>query len=178
MGLIPTGTYDKNFVLQTSATKSETKIKGCEDIYKTSPNGQPDFLKQLICIGYKTRTVLSQTYKVANVPENFESIIKYTNTEKKLNYKLDGYQHDIDDTDITFDYIMISKEDGKKGRIFIVNGNPVSNIYYFENVRNMILYSMSRSIMCIMILANSGSNWAPLPLTSSSLTMCCGIASR
>ena len=147
MGLIPTGTYDKNFVLQTSADKSETKIKGCEDIYKTSPNEQPDFLKQLICIGYKTRTVLSQTYKVANVPENFESIIKYTNTEKKLNYKLDGYQHDIDDTDITFDYIMISKEDGKKGRIFIVNGNPVSNIYYFENVRNMILYSMSRDFI-------------------------------
>ena len=147
MGFIPSGTYDKNFVLQTSADKSETLIEGCQDIYKTTPDEQPDFLKQLICLGYKSRTVLSQTYKVLNVPENFETIIKYINTEKKLNYKLDGYQHDIDETDATFDYIMISKEDGKKGRIFIVNGNPVSNIYYFENVRNMILYSMSRDFI-------------------------------
>ena len=81
MGLIPSGTYDKDFLLQTTANKGENTIYGCQDIYKKTPEEQPDFFKQLICLGYKNRTVLSQTYKVLRVPDNFESLIKYTNTE-------------------------------------------------------------------------------------------------
>ena len=147
MGLIPSGTYDKDFLLQTTANKGENTIYGCQDIYKKTPEEQPDFFKQLICLGYKNRTVLSQTYKVLRVPDNFESLIKYTNTELKLNYKKDGYQHDITDKGETFEYILVSKEEGGKGRIFLVNGNPIGNSYYFENVRNMILYSMTRNFI-------------------------------
>ena len=158
IGLIPEGTYDPKFLLQTSADKGENKIAGCEDIYKTTPEEQSDFLKQLICLGYKTRTVLTQTYKVKNIPSNFDSIIKYTNTELKLNYKEDGYQHDITDKDATYDYILVSKEDGNKGRIFLVNGNPIGNTYYFENVRNMILYSMSRNFIYDLKIKFSGEN--------------------
>ena len=158
IGLIPEGTYDQSFLLQTSADKGENKIAGCEDIYKTTPEEQSDFLKQLICLGYKTRTVLTQTYKVKNIPSNFDSIIKYTNHELKLNYKEDGYQHDITDKDATYDYILVSKEDGNKGRIFLVNGNPIGNTYYFENVRNMILYSMSRNFIYDLKIKFSGEN--------------------
>ena len=146
MGLVPSGTYDKDFILQTSSEKGQNTIAGCEEIYKNSPEEQSDFLKQLICIGYKTRTVLSQTFKVQNVPDTFESLIKYTNKELKLNYKKDGYQNDITNKDETFEYILVSK-DATKGRIFLVNGNPIGNSYYFENVRNMILYSMTRNFI-------------------------------
>ena len=101
---------------------------------------------------------MTQTYKVKNIPSNFDSIIKYTNHELKLNYKEDGYQHDITDKDATYDYILVSKEDGNKGRIFLVNGNPIGNTYYFENVRNMILYSMSRNFIYDLKIKFSGEN--------------------
>ena len=95
----------------------------------------------------KNRTVLTQTFKVNRVPDNFESLIKYTNREQKLNYKKDDRPYDITDKDATYEYILVSKQDGNKGRIFLVNGNPIGNSYYFENVRNMILYSMSRDFI-------------------------------
>ena len=161
IGLIPKDTYDSSFLLQTSADKGENKIAGCEDIYKTTPEEQPDFLMQLLCLGYKTRTVLSQTFKVKNIPSNFDSIIKYTNNELTLNYKEDGYQHDIKEKNATYDYILVSKEDGKKGRIFLVNGNPIANTYYFENVRNMILYSMTRDFIYDLKIKFSGENVNP-----------------
>ena len=83
-------------------------------------------------------------------------MINYTNREGKLFYKQDGYQHDLTDKDLTFEYILVSKEEDK-GRIFLVNGNPQNNFYYFDNVRNMILYSMTRDfIFDLKIKFNSG----------------------
>ena len=68
IGLIPEGTYDNTFIIQTTANKGENLIEGCADIYKNTPEEQTDFLKQLICVGYKSRTVLTQTYKMKNIP--------------------------------------------------------------------------------------------------------------
>ena len=147
MNIIPSGTYDNTFLLQTSANKGENTIECCADLFKEKPEEQPDFFKQLLCLGYKDRTVLSQTFKVNKVPDNFESLIKYTNREQKLNYKKDDRPFDITDKEATYDYILVSKPDGNKGRIFLVNGNPIGNTYYLENVRNMILYSMSRDFI-------------------------------
>ena len=148
MELIPSGTYDKNYLLQTSAQEGKNTIEGCENLYKENPEQQPDFFKQLFCIGYKTRTILSATYKVNQVPENFESLIKYTNKELKLNYKQNDQIYDIRDENAKYDYILVSNEsnDGK-GRIFLINGNPVGNTYYFDNVRNIILYSMTKNFI-------------------------------
>ena len=148
MELIPSGTYDKNYLLQTSAQEGKNTIEGCENLYKENPEQQPDFFKQLFCFGYKTRTILSATYKVNQVPENFESLIKYTNKELKLNYKQNDQIYDIRDENAKYDYILVSNEsnDGK-GRIFLINGNPVGNTYYFDNVRNIILYSMTKNFI-------------------------------
>ena len=148
MELIPSGTYDKNYLLQTSAQEGKNTIEGCENLYKENPEQQPDFFKQLFCLGYKTRTILSATYKVNQVPENFESLIKYTNKELKLNYKQNDQIYDIRDENAKYDYILVSNEsnDGK-GRIFLINGNPVGNTYYFDNVRNIILYSMTKNFI-------------------------------
>ena len=144
MGILPEETYDKNFVFGTRAKKQENVIYGCQELYKKTPEEQSDFLKQLICLGYRNRTVLLETYKVNKVPDTFESLIKYTNKENTFYKKDDGYTSNIEDRDITFDYILVSKEDLNKGRIFLVNGNPEQNFYYFDNVRNMILYCMTK----------------------------------
>ena len=82
MGLIDEGTYDNSFTLGTNKKDSDNKIIGCENIYKSSPNEQDDYLKELICLGYKTRTYLVQNFTIKNIPDNFETLIEYTNSEK------------------------------------------------------------------------------------------------
>ena len=147
MGIIQSGTYDNNYLLQTTGEKGENTISGCELIYKNNPEEQPDYLKQLICLGYASKTVLSGTYKVKNIPNNFESLIKYTNTAKKLQYIQNNSPFGIEDPNETFEYILVSNEEEGKGRIFLVNGNPIGNPDYFQNVRNMILYSMTKNFI-------------------------------
>ena len=144
MRILPEGTYDKNFAIGSTANKQENAIYGCKELYKNTSEEQPDFLKQLICLGYKNRCPLLETYKMNNVPNDFELLINYTNSEGKLYYKEDGIQHDINDRSANFSYLLISKEDPDKGRIFLVNGNPEQNFYYFDNVRNILLYCMTR----------------------------------
>ena len=147
MGIISEGTYDNSFTLGTSNKNSENKIYGCEDIYKNNPDEQPDYFKQLICLAYKKRTYLSQTFTMKKLPENFGTLIEYTNEEKTLLSKIDGRETNINDVSVKYPYIVVSKEEVGKGRIMLVNGNPVKNLYYFENVRNMILYSMSSNVI-------------------------------
>ena len=150
MGLIPAGTYDNTFTLGSRRSNKEHLIYGCEDIYKDAPDDtiQDQYFKQLICMGYQTRTYLSQAFTIKNLPSDFESLIKYKNTESsKLFKKSEGVEEDITDSNAVFDYIVVSKEDAssQKGRIFIVNGNPILNVYYINNIRNMILYAMTKN---------------------------------
>ena len=145
MNMISSGTYDKDFVLRTK--DSETDIIGCENFYKETPNEQTDFFKQLLCVGYKDKVPLSQAFKVKAIPSGFEPLIQYINKNKGLYYLKDSRPVDITNPEETFHYLLVSGEDGKKGRIFLVNGNPINNIDYFENMRNIILYTMTRDFI-------------------------------
>ena len=125
MGIIEDGVFDHETMLYSSASKGENKIYGCQELFKESPTEQSDFLKQLICLGYKNRTVLSNALVVKKVPEHFDSLIHYTNTEKKIYTKKDGNQVDDKNESSTYNYIMVSNNDEEnkgKGHIFIVNG--------------------------------------------------------
>lgn len=83
-------------------------------------------------MGYKKRTYLSQAFPMKNIPSDFESLIEYTNEETNLLYKKDGYQFDIKDKNVKYHYILISKEEKGKGRIMLVNGSPIKDMYYFD----------------------------------------------
>ena len=144
--LIPSETFSSK-VIYTKAEDSTNKIYGCEKIYKDNPGEQSDFLKELICVGNKDRTFLSQAYEVKNVPDNFESLIQFTNEENNLYYKDHGYIYDINDVNATFDYILVSKEEYGKGRIMLVNGNPIKDMIYLSHVRNMILFTMTKNVI-------------------------------
>ena len=167
MGILPEGTYDNSFTLGTSQSQSTNKIYGCEEIFKNSVDEQPDYFKQLICLGYKQRTYLGQTFTIKNMPSNFEPLIEFTNEEKTLLTKIDGRETNIDDKTIKYPYIVVSKEEIGKGKIMIVNGNPIKNTYYFQNVRNMILYSMTSNIIYdlkIKFNLPGGNNEEDLPI--------------
>ena len=157
MGIIPSGTYDINIELR--AKETNTDIIGCESLYKGTPTEQGDFFKQLLCLGFKNKVNLAQTFKVNNVPTGFESLIKYVNSNNNLYYLENNRPQEIQSLEETFEYILVSDEDGIKGRIFLVNGNPARNTEYFENMRNIILYTMTRDfIYDLKIKFSSGQN--------------------
>ena len=158
MGLLPSDTYDKTFTLGTKHKNSENLLSGCEELYKNSPEEQTDYFKELICLGYRKRTYLSQTFTIKNLPTNFETLIEYTNREKTLLKKMNGYETPIEDTNAKFPYIISSKEETGKGRIFLVNGSPSKNFYFFANVRNMILYAMTSNVIYDLKIKFSPSN--------------------
>ena len=148
MGLIESGVYDNTFTLHTNANDNVQTISGCENIFKQSPADNPDFFKQLICYGAKQRTYLLQAFTLKKIPNNFESLIEYTNGAKKLFKKsIEGEMTDISDENAKFDYLLASKEEEGKGRIMIVNGNPIQQSAYIENVRNMIFYAMTKNLI-------------------------------
>ena len=147
MNIIPSATYDITKTISTKSHDSTNSIYGCQDIYGDSPEKQEDFLKQLICLGYQNKTYLTQTYITKNIPNGFDSLIQYTNEDKNLVYKENGYQYDITDAEIKYDYLLVSKEETFKGRIFIVNGNPVRNLELFNNIRNIIFFAMSKNVL-------------------------------
>ena len=163
MEFIPENTYDTSFTINTKSTwKDSTNvnpISGCENIYKNSIEEQPDFFKQLICMGYMGNTYLSRTFTLKQVPDTFESLIKYTNKNQFLQMEKDGYETKIEDKDITYDYILVSKEVIGKGRIMIVNGNPIQSNYYLVHTRNFILYAMTKNLIYdLKIKFNSNSD--------------------
>ena len=145
MGFIPENTYDTSFTL--GAKSNYNYLSGCEDISGSSPDSQGDFFKQLICMGSMNSTYLSRAFTLKNVPENFESLIKTTNPYKNLQKIVDGEETIIEDKTKTYDYILVSKEDSEKGRIMIVNGNPIQNTYFFIHSRNFILYAMCKNFI-------------------------------
>ena len=152
LGIFEPGTYNNSLTFHSFKKDRTNLIYGCEKIYKNSPDEQPDFFKQLICMGYKNRTYLNQAYIMKKIPENFESYINYTNEEKYIFYKKNGHPYKTNDTSINYNYLIISKEekseDGKlKGRMMIINGNPVRHMSYFEHVRNFILFAMSKNLI-------------------------------
>ena len=147
MGMLPSGTYNTSMTIHSKNSDSTTKISGCENIYKNDPGEQSDYLKELICMGFKDKTYLSQAFPVSSIPSDFETLIEYTNEEQTLMWKKDGYESDIVETNTKFDYILLSKEEIGKGRMMLVNGSPIKDMYYFDNVRNMILYAMTKNVI-------------------------------
>ena len=152
--IFPEGTYNTTLTFHSKYRDYTNKIYGCENIYKSSPDEQQDFFKQLICMGYKDRTYLSQAFIMNKIPENFESYINYTNEEKTIYYKTnDGHILETDnDVNVKYHYLLVSKEEktnngNLKGRIMLINGNPIKDMYYLGNVRNMILYAMSKNLI-------------------------------
>ena len=159
MGIIESGAYDNSFAIHTNHKDNLNKIIGCENIFKNSPEENSDYFKQLICLGYNAKTYLLQAFTMKKIPNDFESLISLTNQDGTMYMKKDGYITNIDDKTSQYDYILTSKDqnDGK-GRIMIVNGNPIQHTSYIENIRNMIFYSMTKNIIFDLKIQFSSTN--------------------
>ena len=71
MGIIPEDTYDTSFTIN-SRNSNQNPTAGCSDIYKSSPDEQEDFLKELICLGSLDRGYIIKAFTMKTIPENFD----------------------------------------------------------------------------------------------------------
>ena len=165
MGLIESGSYDTTFTIHSNHKDNLNKISGCENIYKNSPEENSNYFKQLICLGFISKTYLLQAFSMKKIPNDFESLVSLINQDKTLYMKKDGYITNIDEPNTKYDYILTSKDEEGKGRLMIVNGNPIQETSYIENIRNMIFYSMTKDIIYdLRIIFSSSDSDEDLPI--------------
>ena len=158
LGLISNGLYktDKYLYYQDSSREKDNalvSLTGCEDIPSKTPSEQTDFFKQVICMNTKYKIFLASSYVMnqEKMEEKKElSIIMSLNPGdigQNLNYKLvDGNDAEIGD-DKYFPLILTKQED-KKGRIIIFNGNLSPNAAQtYHLILNPVFYSMGKNII-------------------------------
>ena len=158
LGIISEGLYttDKYFYyLDQSKTsnKALVSLTGCEGIPSKTPSEQNNFFKQVMCMNYKNKIYLTSAYPMNQIKmeeTNELDIIMSLhpdNIENNLKYKLeDGEDNDIGDD--TYFPLVLSKQEDKKGRITIINGNLfVDTTYTFQLLMDPVFYSMGRNII-------------------------------
>ena len=153
LGLIEEGSYitDKN--LYYKENYGLVDIIGCEDIISKTPLEQNDFYKQTMCMNYLNKIYLTSifTMKKALIEEKKELNVIINLSPEYINDKLIFNLDNGDDEGVgENDYfpIILTKQEDKKGRITIINGNLFVNTENtFHLIINPLLYSMGKNII-------------------------------
>ena len=147
-GLYTTDKYFYYFDQSKSSDKALVSLTGCESIPSKTPSEQTDFFKQVMCMNFKNKIYLTSAYPMNQIKmaeKNELDIIMSLNPdniENNLKYKLeDGEDQEIGDD--TYFPLVLSKQDDKKGRITIINGNLfVDTSNTFQLLMDSVFYSM------------------------------------
>ena len=159
LGIIQNGFYKTKKYLYSSKSfygvteQARVKLTGCEEIPEKKPSEQPDYIKQIMCMNNKNEIYLTSTYIMdKTIVENnndWEILmsLKSDDIDNNLKYKYDeGNDGDIG-TDTYFP-IVLTKQDDKKGRIFVINGNLFVNTdYTFQLIMDPLFYSMGKNVI-------------------------------
>ena len=160
LGFISNGLYKTDKYLYyfnknkgQESEKSQVNLEGCENIPSKTASEQTDFFKQVMCMNIKNTIYLTSTYTMdkAKIEEKGElSIImsiKPDDIGENLKYKLeDG--NDMEIGQDNYFPIVLTKQDGQKGRITIINGNLLVNTdNTFQLILDPVFYSMGRNVI-------------------------------
>ena len=133
--------------------QAQVSLSGCEDIPSKTPSDQPDYFKQVMCMNMKNKIYLTSAYVMNkdNVEsnENWKVIMSLNSGDigDNLKYKNDDGSEESIGEDNYFP-IVLTKQDEKKGRIIIINGNLFVNTdYTFQLIMDTVFYSMGRNVI-------------------------------
>ena len=177
LGLVNNGFYKTDKYLYSSkSTESISKqalvsLTGCEDIPQKKPSEQPDYFKQLMCMNMANQIFLTSIYTMdktkveADTNWNVVMSLKSNEIGSNLKYK----KENGDDVDLTSDDtyfpIVITKQDDKKGRIIIINGNLFTNTdYTFQLIMDSVFYSMGKNVIFDAYIKYSDGSNEDLPI--------------
>ena len=158
IGLIVSGSYKTGkFLYYLDLTKDSDNalvdLTGCEDIVTMTPEEQTDFIKQLMCMNTRKKIYLTSAYTMDKSKvegENELSVImslKSNYINNNLVYKLtDGNDEQLG-SDNYFP-LVLSKQEGNKGALFIINGNLFPNTdNTYQLLLNPMFYAMGKNMI-------------------------------
>ena len=141
MNLLPKGSYDNTQMLLSNTTIGN--IKGCETIINEYKENI-DYLKRLMCMNNKNRTYITSTYPMKTF-EGYELLLSIDSTYRGMTYKdLNGDFVSIGTHD---DFPLLLMKQQGKGKITILNANPLYKSGYIALFFNMLFASMTKSII-------------------------------
>ena len=128
-------------------------LTGCEDIPQKKPSEQSDHFKQVMCMNMQNKIYMTSAYVMekTNVENdsswNIIMSLKSTDINTNLKYK-DDEGNDSDIGEDTYFPIVMTKQEDKKGRIIIINGNLFVNTdITFQLIMDPLFYSMSKNVI-------------------------------
>ena len=176
-GLVNNGFYKTDkYLYSLKSTESVSNqalvsLTGCENIPQKKPSEQPDYFKQLMCMNMDYKIFLTSVYTMDetkfNADSNWNIVMSLKSNEigSNLKYK-DENGNDIDLTsEDTFFPIVITKQEDKKGRIIIINGNLFVNTdYTFQLIMDSVFYSMGKNVIFDAYIKYSDGSNEDLPI--------------
>ena len=145
-GILVTGTYNTNQLLGTSDPNNIVKITGCN-------SGNTDFMTTLLCLntqdsGGNSYSYLLSSYFMNPQAANSLTILQsYDSTSTTLRKKtLSGVSSTLTAADSAFLPFAAYMQVGK-GRVFVMNANPLYKGGYNTIFYNYMLLAMSKNVM-------------------------------
>ena len=162
-GLFAKGTYITDKLLTTNVTEPETYIN-VDDPTGQTPDTSPDFDKQVLTMQIQNVVFLLSSYPMKYIASNnFQYYANYTG-HKSMCYKdaVSGVLSVIEDKDKEFMPFLMKKE-YNKGKIILLNGNPLFKTSHTNLPYNCIIYTLLRNVLFNAYLNVGNENALPIP---------------
>ena len=160
IGLVPEGSYDTSHFLMSKASSSIISLKGCENAAGASSNSA-EYLNQLMCMNNQGKSYLSTSYPMKS-HTGYTNILSVDVTSEGLTYKSDeGDYVDLEADATDFPFLLYKQKN--KGKIFILNGNPLYKSDYTSLVFNILFSAMSKNVIFNSYI-NFGEEGSDLPI--------------
>ena len=177
MGLATNGFYKPgNYLYSSKSTSSISdqalvSLTGCEGIPAKKPSEQADYFKQVMCMNINNKIYLTSSYAMDKTKVESDSdwnvimSLKSTDIGSNLKYK-DENGNDVNlATGENYFPIVLTKQEEKKGRLIIINGNLFVNTdNTFQLITDSIFYSMGKNVIFDAFIKYSDNLESNLPI--------------
>ena len=177
LGLANNGFYKTGNYLHSSKStdsisdRALVSLTGCEDIPAKKPTEQPDYFKQLMCMNIDYKIYLTSAYVMdktkVEADSNWNVIMSLNSKDIGSNLKYkdeEGNDINLSDGENYFP-ILLTKQEEKKGRIIIINGNLFVNTdKTFQLITDSVFYSMGKNVIFDALIKYSDDSNENLPI--------------
>ena len=184
IGLVKSGTYDRNKLLFVDNYERITTSRGCEETFNKKfekSDDDFDFEKRMACIAVYGQWIgLSTTFLTKNPDDNFKVLININPNQKDLSITdMDSFiTHLIDETEKKYLPLLSIKKNAKNGQIYLMNFNPLFKGGNTNIVFNLIALAMSKELyMTSRVNLNlNNSELSDLPIPAGEVGLNLGVS--
>ena len=160
--IIENDTYENtNKYLTAINSENQIKVKGCENTEIIEVEN--DFIHKVLCLGAQEYSFIQNAYLMKNI-DSFRTLLSVDiQNSEGLKYKTDdGIESNLNGDEADFPFVL-TKTIGKS-RIWIVNGQALTNSDYASFIMNILFNTMSKNtIVNYYINIGSGDEKLPVP---------------